>query len=64
MDLYDENFIKFKGNATDDTIKVMVNEFNAADGENQLVEKPLKVAEAWYFKEGASGEKYRSTMAI
>ena len=59
MDLYDENFIKFKGNATDDTIKVMVNEFNAADGENQLVEKPLKVAEAWYFKEGAPGEKYR-----
>ena len=58
MDLYDENFVKFDGDANK-TIANKVNTLDDATGEYYLTDKPIKVVEAWYFKEGAGGEQYR-----
>ena len=58
MDLYDENFMKYNDNPSE-TVTVRVNGQRGADGETQLEDKKLKIAEAWYFEENGDGEKYR-----
>lgn len=53
LDLYDENFIKYTEDVAKDVITVKTK-----DADGFLVDKKIKIAEAWYYKQGAPGEKY------